>query len=72
MASEANKDADFQPIPEDISPCIGVCTLNREDGHCMGCFRSMDEIRNWWKMSPQERMTIMEQLPAREAIIYSD
>jgi uncharacterized protein len=72
MALEPNNDGASQPALEDISPCIGVCTLNREDGHCMGCFRSMDEIRNWWKMSPQARMEIMELLPAREALIYGD
>ncbi|MFT5717259.1 MAG: putative Fe-S protein YdhL (DUF1289 family) [Oleiphilaceae bacterium] len=29
-----------------ISPCIRNCCLNEQD-ICLGCFRSLDEIRQW-------------------------
>ena len=30
-------------MAEDDSPCIGVCTLNK-DGVCIGCERTLEEI----------------------------
>jgi predicted Fe-S protein YdhL (DUF1289 family) len=29
-----------------ISPCVRNCCLNEQD-ICLGCFRSLDEIRQW-------------------------
>ena len=37
------KDKMNWDIWEDVSPCIGVCTLN-EDSICIGCNRHIDEI----------------------------
>lgn len=53
---------------EDIySPCIGVCTMNEETGQCEGCYRTIDEIREWWNMSADERARVMERLEQRQA-----
>ncbi|MDZ4099986.1 MAG: DUF1289 domain-containing protein, partial [Methylophilaceae bacterium] len=36
-------------LPEPIvSPCIGVCAMNEQTNLCEGCFRSIEEIRDWW------------------------
>ena len=32
-------------MAEDDSPCIGVCTLNK-DGVCIGCERTLQEIHD--------------------------
>lgn len=54
-------------LPEPIaSPCIGVCAMNEESGLCEGCFRSIEEIREWWDMSPESRNTVMDQLEQRQ------
>ena len=46
---------------EDIkSPCVKICTL--EDGVCMGCGRTQDEIREWVIMTDNQREKIMERL----------
>lgn len=37
------------------SPCIGICAMSEETGYCLGCYRTIDEIRNWWDMSNVER-----------------
>jgi predicted Fe-S protein YdhL (DUF1289 family) len=42
-------------IEEIVSPCIGVCAMNDTTGFCMGCYRTVDEIREWWNMTDQER-----------------
>ena len=46
---------------EDIkSPCVNICTL--EDGVCIGCGRTQDEIREWVIMTDNQREEIMERL----------
>ena len=46
---------------EDIkSPCVKICTL--EDGVCIGCRRTQDEIREWVIMTDNQREKIMERL----------
>jgi predicted Fe-S protein YdhL (DUF1289 family) len=27
-----------------MSPCIGICTIDRKSGFCLGCKRMIDEI----------------------------
>jgi uncharacterized protein len=53
-----------QPV---LSPCIGICQLD-DEGLCVGCFRSGDEIGQWPGMSHPEREHMMNVvLPQREA-----
>lgn len=53
-----------QPV---LSPCIGICQLG-DDGLCVGCLRSGDEIGRWLGMSSGEREHLMNVvLPRREA-----
>lgn len=48
-----------------MSPCMNICTL--DDNHvCMGCRRTLDEIRRWALMSPAEQWQVAEELPARQ------
>ncbi|MEM1038435.1 MAG: DUF1289 domain-containing protein [Pseudomonadota bacterium] len=49
------------------SPCILVCVLEPESGHCYGCGRTGDEIASWGMFSPDARRAVMEQLPQRVA-----
>jgi len=43
-----------QPI---VSPCQNVCKI--EDNTCIGCFRTLEQISNWTKMSDEERKKIV-------------
>ncbi|HPN79822.1 DUF1289 domain-containing protein [Dokdonella sp.] len=53
-----------QPV---LSPCIGICQLG-DDGLCVGCLRSADEIGRWLAMGAAERQHLMQiVLPKREA-----
>ncbi len=47
------------------SPCINICSIHREERICVGCFRTMDEIGAWSRLSPQDRADIMKDLPNR-------
>ena len=48
------------------SPCIGICSVDDLSGLCVGCFRSMDEISQWWDMNDAERNKVMGQLADRQ------
>ena len=47
------------------SPCIKVCVIHPTERLCTGCLRSIDEITEWSKMSPDARAAVMEELPSR-------
>jgi len=40
------------------SPCIRLCTLDNDD-ICVGCFRSIDEIKLWHGADDQTRNQIL-------------
>lgn len=48
------------------SPCIAICQLDDNDEFCIGCFRTTTEIRLWSRMSNEEKLAILDQLPERE------
>jgi len=47
------------------SPCISVCQIDPATGWCLGCRRTIDEIRDWIISTPDERQRILDQLPGR-------
>ena len=51
--------------PEIESPCVKVCVVHPAERICVGCYRSVDEIAGWSRMSPEERRRVMAELPAR-------
>jgi predicted Fe-S protein YdhL (DUF1289 family) len=51
------------------SPCIKICVVHPEARICTGCFRSIDEITGWARMSRDERREIMAELPQRAATL---
>jgi predicted Fe-S protein YdhL (DUF1289 family) len=51
------------------SPCIQVCVVHPEARICTGCHRSLDEIANWSRLSPEARRAIMADLPRRAELL---
>lgn len=51
------------------SPCVKLCVIEPKSRLCMGCFRSIDEIGAWSKLSPESRRSVMADLPARAALV---
>jgi predicted Fe-S protein YdhL (DUF1289 family) len=49
------------------SPCVSVCQMDPMTGYCVGCLRTIDEIRDWIISTPDERQKILDQLPGRKA-----
>ena len=56
-------------IEDIVSPCISVCIMN-EAGLCAGCYRTVDEISEWWNMSDTERDGVMNTLGEREEAAF--
>jgi predicted Fe-S protein YdhL (DUF1289 family) len=48
------------------SPCVRNCCLNDED-ICLGCFRSLEEIKFWNEAVEKERIAILENAQHRRA-----
>ncbi|MEO8531660.1 MAG: DUF1289 domain-containing protein [Deltaproteobacteria bacterium] len=49
------------------SPCVKICVVHPDARICIGCFRTLDEISQWSKMTPEARRALMDDLPEREA-----
>jgi uncharacterized protein len=47
------------------SPCIKLCVVHPEERICVGCYRTIDEIGTWSRLTPAERAAIMADLPER-------
>ena len=55
--------------PRIVSPCRNVCKI--EDNICIGCFRTLDEISSWIKLSDEKRAKIMKSLKKRGSQIVT-
>ena len=47
------------------SPCVKICVIHPEARLCVGCYRTIEEIGTWSRKSPEERRTLMADLPGR-------
>ena len=59
MSDEIWKRAEVQ------SPCVQICVVHPAERICTGCYRTIDEIAQWSRMSAEDRSRIMEDLPSR-------
>lgn len=46
------------------SPCVSVCALDEQDV-CLGCYRTVDEIREWSSVNDAQRREIIRMANAR-------
>jgi predicted Fe-S protein YdhL (DUF1289 family) len=49
------------------SPCISVCQMDPMTGYCIGCTRTIDEIRDWIISPPDVRNAILARINERRA-----
>lgn len=47
------------------SPCKQLCSLDPETRTCVGCGRRSHEIAGWLQLSPEEKLHVIAELPAR-------
>lgn len=48
------------------SPCVGVCSIDRETRFCLGCWRSMEEIAHWSRYDDPRRLEVLDTLRQRQ------
>jgi predicted Fe-S protein YdhL (DUF1289 family) len=52
--------------PEVESPCIGACLVDHQGhGFCVGCWRTLREISDWHRYSPEQKNALLGQLETR-------
>ena len=55
---------------EPQSPCISVCMLDERD-ICTGCFRSAEEITDWFMASTEQKREILTRCHQRRAASFT-
>jgi uncharacterized protein len=53
-----------------VSPCIGVCSVDDLTGLCQGCYRTLDEIQNWWDLDYVGKLAVVKQASERESAAF--
>lgn len=62
--------SEHEPSPGPVrTPCIKVCIVDGESGLCMGCYRRLNEVAAWSRMTPEARDAVMAELPSRRSLI---
>lgn len=47
------------------SPCVKLCVVHSEEGICVGCLRTIEEITAWSRLTAEARSAIIADLPGR-------
>lgn len=55
-----------------VSPCIGVCSMDDLSGLCLGCYRTIEEIQNWWDMDDANKQAVIAQADHRASTLFGD
>lgn len=51
-----------QPVP---SPCVSVCRMDEARQYCVGCLRTLDELRAWGSSDDAAKRDIWQSVRAR-------
>ena len=49
-------------MKNNLTPCIGICKLDKKKEFCIGCSRTIYDIKNWKNYSLSKKRGIMESL----------
>ena len=52
------------------SPCIGVCSMDDLTGFCQGCYRTIEEIQQWWDLDSDQKKEVVHKATEREANLF--
>ena len=48
------------------SPCVSLCLLDETDTFCIGCYRTIDELRDWCIMDAEQKTKVLEEIKTRQ------
>ena len=49
------------------SPCVDICRIDADNGLCVGCWRTLDEIAHWTEADANTRLSILAAIDKRRA-----
>ena len=49
------------------SPCIGTCLYDPSESACLGCHRTPAEITDWFIMTNEQKLAVLEKINDRVA-----
>lgn len=69
-ARQIGAEGGFHPAPDGVvaSPCVSVCRMADDGSHCLGCFRTRTEIRQWSEADATQRRAIWRALLRRAGL----
>ena len=48
------------------SPCINVCKYDSKEEFCIGCYRTKEELQDWWIMTREQKLETLKKLKERQ------
>ncbi len=48
------------------SPCKGICTIDKDNGLCLGCLRTINEISEWLYLDDKSKADILKKIKKRK------
>ena len=54
-----------QPQPHVPSPCLSVCVMDPQTEVCAGCWRSLEEIGVWSRISDEAKRQVWQRILQR-------
>ncbi len=65
MSDTPHPDPNANPDNLPASPCVGICTVDKETKTCIGCFRTLKEIGGWRTMTLDQKRDVVLACRAR-------
>ena len=50
------------------SPCINVCKYDKKEEFCIGCYRTKQELQDWWIMTREQKLETLKKIDERQLI----
>ena len=47
------------------SPCVSVCEMDADRAFCIGCLRTLDELRVWGKLDNADKRAVWQLIESR-------
>jgi predicted Fe-S protein YdhL (DUF1289 family) len=54
-----------QPQPHVPSPCLSVCVMDPQTAVCAGCWRTLEEIGVWSRISDEAKRKVWQRIQQR-------
>ena len=48
------------------SPCTNVCKYDTKEEFCIGCYRTKQELQDWWIMTREQKLETLKKLEERQ------